>query len=249
MWTPVATWRGGAAVQWCSVSVPLCVVGGRDGLKVLNTVECYKPRIKTWSVKPPVSTHGHGLGVAVLEDPVYAVGRHDGWSYLNTVQRCDLQARQWNFVATVSIPRSTEVWAVLRGKLHVIGGHDRSACLKWVECFGPHTNKWILCAQMSKRRGGVGATAWNRLLCAMEGHRAHAPTLTSRLSDHMERYDPQTGVRTAAVPVSISRAAVGTRSLGDKSYAIGGCDGHTHLNTVDSGCSAVPRKSWGLCCD
>lgn len=29
------------------------VIGGRDGLKVSNTVECYKPKTKTWSVKPP----------------------------------------------------------------------------------------------------------------------------------------------------------------------------------------------------
>jgi len=38
------------------------VVGGRDGLKTLNTVECYNPRSKSWSVMPPMSTHRHGLG-------------------------------------------------------------------------------------------------------------------------------------------------------------------------------------------
>lgn len=40
----------------------LYVVGGRDGLKTLNTVECYNPRSKSWSVMPPMSTHRHGLG-------------------------------------------------------------------------------------------------------------------------------------------------------------------------------------------
>lgn len=40
----------------------LYVVGGRDGLKTLNTVECYNPHSKTWSVLPPMSTHRHGLG-------------------------------------------------------------------------------------------------------------------------------------------------------------------------------------------
>lgn len=40
----------------------LYVVGGRDGLKTLNTVECYNPKTKTWSVMPPMSTHRHGLG-------------------------------------------------------------------------------------------------------------------------------------------------------------------------------------------
>lgn len=69
---------------------------------------------------------------------------------------------------------------------------------------------------MSKRRGRVGVTTWNGWLCAMEGHRAPAPTLTSRLSDHKERDDPKTGIRTAVAPVSISREAVGIRLLGDK---------------------------------
>lgn len=40
----------------------LFVIGGRDGLKTLNSVECYNPKTKTWTVLPPMSTHRHGLG-------------------------------------------------------------------------------------------------------------------------------------------------------------------------------------------
>lgn len=40
----------------------LFVIGGRDGLKTLNTVECYNPKTKAWTVLPPMSTHRHGLG-------------------------------------------------------------------------------------------------------------------------------------------------------------------------------------------
>lgn len=40
-----------------------------------------------WSSLGPMGTHRHGLGVAILEGPLYAVGGHDGWSYLNTVER------------------------------------------------------------------------------------------------------------------------------------------------------------------
>ena len=43
----------------------LYVVGGRDGLKTLNTVECYDPKKKTWTLMPPMSTHRHGLGMCV----------------------------------------------------------------------------------------------------------------------------------------------------------------------------------------
>lgn len=40
----------------------IIVVGGRDGLKTLNSVESYDPTTKTWTNLPPMSTHRHGLG-------------------------------------------------------------------------------------------------------------------------------------------------------------------------------------------
>lgn len=40
----------------------LYVVGGRDGLKTSNMVECYNPLNNVWSTMPPMSTHRHGLG-------------------------------------------------------------------------------------------------------------------------------------------------------------------------------------------
>uniref|UniRef100_A0A8C8YQQ9 Kelch like family member 1 n=1 Tax=Prolemur simus TaxID=1328070 RepID=A0A8C8YQQ9_PROSS len=104
------------AAMFTSDVYKLFVIGGRDGLKTLNTVECYNPKTKTWTVLPPMSTHRHGLGVTVLEGPIYAVGGHDGWSYLNTVERWDPQSQQWTFVASMSIARSTVGVAALNGK-------------------------------------------------------------------------------------------------------------------------------------
>ncbi|XP_072320049.1 kelch-like protein 5 isoform X2 [Eucyclogobius newberryi] len=235
MWRQVATMSGrrlqfGVAV----LDGRLYVVGGRDGLKTLNTVECYNPHSKTWSVMPPMSTHRHGLGVAVLEGPMYAIGGHDGWSYLSTVERWDPQARQWSFVASMSTPRSTVGVAVLNGKLYAVGGRDGSSCLRSVECFDPHTNRWTNCAPMAKRRGGVGVATWHGFLYAIGGHDAPASSLSSRLSDCVERYDPQTDVWTAVAPMSISRDAVGVCLLGDRLFAVGGYDGQVYLNTVEA---------------
>lgn len=65
----------------------LILVGGRDGLKTLNTVESLDLNTMAWAPLNAMATPRHGLGVAVLEGPLYAVGGHDGWSYLNTVER------------------------------------------------------------------------------------------------------------------------------------------------------------------
>ncbi|KAK0152834.1 Kelch-like protein 5 [Merluccius polli] len=234
-WSQVATMSGrrlqfGVAV----LGGRLYVVGGRDGLKTLNTVECYNPHSKTWSILPPMSTHRHGLGVAVLEGPMYAVGGHDGWSYLSTVERWDPQARVWSFISSMSTPRSTVGLAVLNGKLYAVGGRDGSSCLRSVECFDPHTNRWSGCSPMAKRRGGVGVATWNGFLYAIGGHDAPASSLASRLSEEVERYDPQTDAWTTVAPMSISRDAVGVCLLGDRLYAVGGYDGQVYLNTVEA---------------
>lgn len=67
-----------------------------------------------------------------------------------------------------------------------------------MECFDPHTNKWSMCAPMSKRRGGVGVATYNNFLYAVGGHDAPASNNCSRLSDCVERYAraPQASVRT-----------------------------------------------------
>lgn len=65
----------------------LFIVGGRDGLKTLNTVDCFDPQSKERTAVTPMNIHRHGLGVGVLGGPLYAVGGHDGWSYLNSVER------------------------------------------------------------------------------------------------------------------------------------------------------------------
>ncbi|KPP59199.1 kelch-like protein 4-like [Scleropages formosus] len=191
----------------------LYVVGGRDGLKTSNMVECYSP---------------------VTKGPMYAVGGHDGWSYLNTVERWDPQARQWNYVASMSTPRSTVGVTALNGKLFAVGGRDGSSCLRSMECFDPHTNKWSMCAPMSKRRGGVGVATYNGFLYAVGGHDAPASNHCSRLSDCVERYDPKTDTWTTVAPLSVPRDAVGVCLLGDRLYAVGGYDGQTYLNTVES---------------
>lgn len=48
------------------------------------------------------------------------------------------------------------------------------------------------------------------------------------------RYDPKTDTWTMVAPLSMPRDAVGVCILGDKLYAVGGYDGQTYLNTMES---------------
>ena len=48
------------------------------------------------------------------------------------------------------------------------------------------------------------------------------------------RYDPKTDTWTMVAPLSMPRDAVGVCLLGDRLYAVGGYDGQTYLNTMES---------------
>ena len=63
------------------------VVGGRNGLRTLNTVDSYDPVSNYWESAVPMCSYRHGVGVGVMSGPLYAVGGHDGWSYLSSVER------------------------------------------------------------------------------------------------------------------------------------------------------------------
>ena len=63
------------------------IVGGRNGLRTLNSVDSYDPATNFWESIPPMCSYRHGVGVAEMSGPMYAVGGHDGWSYLSSVER------------------------------------------------------------------------------------------------------------------------------------------------------------------
>lgn len=56
---------GGRRLQFGAAIIDkkLIVAGGRDGLKTLNTVECFDFATQTWSVLPAMTIHRHGLGM------------------------------------------------------------------------------------------------------------------------------------------------------------------------------------------
>lgn len=212
----------------------LIIVGGRDGLKTLNTVECFDLTAMTWgSIVPPMGTPRHGLGVAFLEGPLYAVGGHDGWSYLATVERWDPASRTWNYVAPMASMRSTAGVAVLGSRLYVIGGRDGSVCHRTVECYDPHTNRWTLRAPMNKRRGGVGVGVLNGFLYALGGHDCPASNPAVYRTETVERYDPTTDTWTLIASLSVGRDAIGVSVIGDWLIAVGGYDGNQYLKTVE----------------
>ncbi len=72
----------------CAIlNAKIYIVGGRNGLRTLNSVDCFNPLTNNWEACVPMCSYRHGVGVGVMSGPMYAVGGHDGWSYLSSVER------------------------------------------------------------------------------------------------------------------------------------------------------------------
>ncbi|XP_067944567.1 kelch-like protein 5 [Watersipora subatra] len=225
----------------------LFVVGGRDGLKTLNTVDFWDMHNKTWTQVSSMANHRHGLCVTTLEGPIYAIGGHDGWQYLNSVERWDVQSKKWSYVSPMNHARGTAAAVVLGTRIYVCGGRDGSSCLRSLESFDPHTNKWTLLTPMHRRRGGLGLSTLNGYLYAVGGHDCPAQSKQSSTSHGSrfsccERYDPLTDQWTMVASLSGPKDAVGLCVLGDRLYCVGGYDGQKHLREVE--CYDPSKDTW-----
>ena len=172
---------------------------------------------------PPLSTHRHGVGLVLLDGPLYAIGGNDGWSFLNTVERWDSQVRSWNYVAPMNTPRSTHGVSVVGKKIFVIGGRDVSSCLRSVEAFDPNFNRWTYMAPMNKRRGGLGVAVLKEYLFAVGG--LDSPSNSKAIAE-TEKYSIENDQWTILTPLmNLPREGVSCGVLGDTIYVVGGYDG------------------------
>ncbi|KAG8223349.1 hypothetical protein J437_LFUL001227 [Ladona fulva] len=196
----------------------LYVVGGRDGLKTLNTVEAYDIDANVWTTLPPMSVHRHGLGVGVLGGALYGVGGHDGWLYavggrdgsscLRSVERFDAYVNRWCSVAPLARRRGgvVAVAAPEHGAIYAIGGHDApssnptAARFQCVERYDPRMDAWTSVAPLSVGRDAVGACMLGDLVLAVGGHDG-----SSYLS-LVEAYDPHTNSWHQMAPLNTGRA-------------------------------------------
>lgn len=212
----------------------LIIVGGRDGLKTLNSVDAIDIQTMNFtSLSAPMSTSRHGLAVALIKNALYAVGGHDGWSYLNSVERLDLTSKSWSFVAPMNTMRSTCGVAILDEKLYIIGGRESSICHRTVECYDPLTNKFTFKAPMNRRRGGVAAMTHNNHIYVFGGYDLPVSNPACQRTDSIERYDATNDTWTLIANLEVGRDSIGVGVLGNYIIAVGGFNGTEYSKSVE----------------
>eukprot|EP00928_Gymnodinium_smaydae_P062852 TRINITY_DN46607_c0_g1_i1.p1 TRINITY_DN46607_c0_g1~~TRINITY_DN46607_c0_g1_i1.p1 ORF type:complete len:338 (-),score=55.98 TRINITY_DN46607_c0_g1_i1:138-1151(-) len=106
LWCPVAPMSNARIGVAAAVLVDengeeyVYAVGGSNGDDVLGSVECYDPRLKTWSPAPSLNVPRLGHACAVHENELYVLGGFDGKDPVESIERLSLKHNRW-FVVPV----------------------------------------------------------------------------------------------------------------------------------------------------
>ncbi|KRT79136.1 BTB And C-terminal Kelch domain containing protein [Oryctes borbonicus] len=196
----------------------LIVVGGMDKNKGATTIECYDPRIDSWTVAYHMSGRRLQFGIALMGEKLLVVGGRDGLKTLNTMECLDLETGTWTLLSPMNTHRHGLGVAILGGPLYAVGGHDGWSYLNTVERYDPITRSWNYVAPMTSQRCSAGVAVLNGKLYAVGG-RDGASCLKS-----VECYDPHTNKWTMCAWMSRRRGGVGVAVANGYLYAFGGQD-------------------------
>jgi hypothetical protein len=167
------------------------VIGGRNKLRCLNTVERYCVDRSKWEMLPNMLDVRTAVGVATMGGKLYAAGgececkyHRERTQYLGSVECYDPLTNEWNYIEPMKNSRSFAAVVSLEGMLYVIGGECSNNCYKSAEVYSPITGKWDSIPDMHTVRSGAGSATLGGVIYITGGQ--------DRATAHstVECYDP-----------------------------------------------------------
>ncbi|XP_018319693.1 kelch-like ECH-associated protein 1 isoform X2 [Agrilus planipennis] len=178
----------------------LYAVGGSEGTKYHNSVECYDPEQDRWSWVKPMHTKRLAVGVAVVNRLLYAIGGYDGSKRLNTVECYHPENNEWTVVTSMHTYRSGAGVAAINQFIYVVGGYDGTKQLNTVERYDTEKDTWIFVTSMKTSRSALSVTVLDGKLYAMGGYDGH------NFLANVEVYDPETDKWEDGEPLTSGRS-------------------------------------------
>jgi len=207
----------------------ICIVGGRDGLKVQNDVHAFDQLTSSWESLKPMASARNGCGAVVCRDKLYAVGgRNELGKVSAEVQLYDETQKQWIFLANMQMEREKFACVEIRGGIYVTGGWGGKAReLKLTEHFDPDRGKWTSLAPMPTARSSCGAAAINSCMYVAGGLSGRDEALAV-----LEVYNPETNTWKSMPPMPTPRFDCGVAAQGGRLIVAGGRSTTNNLGEV-----------------
>jgi len=89
------------------------VAGGFNGEVILSSVECYNPKIDSWTSMPNMTTRRSGHEMVAGAGSLFCLGGFDGSARLSSCERFSFQTKRWDKIASMKSPRSNFASAVI----------------------------------------------------------------------------------------------------------------------------------------
>mmetsp|Transcript_23251 Transcript_23251/g.72403 ORF Transcript_23251/g.72403 Transcript_23251/m.72403 type:complete len:431 (+) Transcript_23251:137-1429(+) len=201
--------------------------GSRDGIEVLDSVECFNTASQTWEALPSMLERRVDASAHVIAGRVYVCGGCNGEasqnsamnSVLNTVERFDPCAGAWEAVPPMLFARKCAAAGVIEGKLYVCGGFDATEqALDLSECVDPHASTvWEALPLMLEPRAEPSSGVVGRRLYVCGGRGGVWVQLNSA-----EAFDPAEGVWQRLPPMREPRSGATAAAVGVRLYVCGG---------------------------
>ncbi|MBU0927430.1 MAG: MBL fold metallo-hydrolase [Spirochaetes bacterium] len=214
--------RGRANFAMASVSGKLYAIGGDN---FLSLVEIYDPVKDAWTAGAPMPTKRQHIDCAVVGGRIYVMGGLESWTRLSDKNEAyDPASDSWRAMAPIPTPRHNPIVAELGGRIFVIGGAgDASSIWKGllvVEAFDPALNTWERMPPLPGVRFQAAVAAINGAIVIAGGGDER-----DSISSSIDAFDPAAGAWRAIGELPGPMVAGYLVPMGDRLYALGGCDG------------------------
>ena len=183
-----------------SLNGMIYAIGGQDGNnRVLNTVECYNPKIDNWVFVKPMSEARRAASTGVIDGKLYTAGGY-GESIrrpiLDTVECFNPKKNKWQSKNKLRFPRGHANIVAVNDKLHLCGGVTTSfinrnsviSSVPSIDVYNKEQDVWEHCSDMVIARHSAGTACVGSLIYIIGG----ATTQYNRIFRSVECFDTDT---------------------------------------------------------
>lgn len=212
--------------------------GSRDGIEVLDSVECFNTSTSTWEALPSMLERRCDASAHVIAGCLYVCGGCNGEasqnsalnSVLNTVEKFDPGTNAWEVMPPMLFARKCAAAGVIEGKLYVCGGFDATEqALDLSECLDPRASTvWEALPLMLEPRAEPSSGVVGRRLYVCGGGGGLWVQLNSA-----EAFDPAEGSWQPLPPMREPRSGATAAAVGFHLYVCGGM-GNSMATSVES---------------
>jgi len=235
-WTQETTMPTPRIAVAVAINHKIYVLGGRNSGGVLDKVEIYDTKSKSWRAGKSLRSSRWAHMASVINGKIYVIGGISGTGSsrraLNSMEIYDPDNNAWTEGPPLPTSKQGGAAVSFGGKVYVIGGRtgagDTGYATKTVDIYDPLKNSWSSGKEMPQTRTGIQSVVIKDKIYVIGG------AAGGKATNSIDAFDPAQGTWSTVASMKRARSGHGASSVGDRIYIIGGAIEMTASGIVDS---------------